>query len=169
MKSNETFKVAVYGTLLAGERNEGYADGAISRVPCTIRGTLYDTGWNYPAFVPGEDGQEVKAEVLTVDAKVLKSMDGLEGYPRFYRRDEVEATPKMFVEPGSQWPRLSMEAHARRSITLCSTLFVHSQSTCIGVSPFQYSRKVAASSVSPLTFGTGVPLMLHANGGAMFV
>ena len=89
--SNETFKVAVYGTLLAGERNEGYADGAISRVPCTIRGTLYDTGWNYPAFVPGEDGQEVKAEVLTVDAKVLKSMDGLEGYPRFYRRDEVEA------------------------------------------------------------------------------
>ena len=92
MKSNETFKVAVYGTLLAGERNEGYADGAISRVPCTIRGTRYDTGWNYPAFVPGEDGQEVKAEVLTVDAKVLKSMDGLEGYPRFYRRDEVEAT-----------------------------------------------------------------------------
>ena len=92
MKSNETFKVAVYGTLLAGERNEGYADGAISRVPCTIRGTLYDPGWNYPAFVPGEDGQEVKAEVLTVDAKVLKSMDGLEGYPRFYRRDEVDAT-----------------------------------------------------------------------------
>ena len=92
MKSNETFKVAVYGTLLAGERNEGYADGAISRVPCTIRGTLYDTGWNYPAFVPGEDGREVKAEVLTVDAKVLKSMDALEGYPRFYRRDEVEAT-----------------------------------------------------------------------------
>ena len=91
MKSNETFKMAVYGTLLAGERNEGYADGAISRVPCTIRGTLYDTGWNYPAFVPGEDGQEVKAEVLTVDAKVLKSMDGLEGYPRFYRRDEVDA------------------------------------------------------------------------------
>ena len=92
MKSNETFKVAVYGTLLAGERNEGYAEGAISRVPCVIRGTLYDTGWNYPAFVPGEDGQEVKAEVLTVDAKVLKSMDGLEGYPRFYRRDEVDAT-----------------------------------------------------------------------------
>ena len=83
--------------------------------------------------------------------------------------DEVEATPKMFVEPGWQWPRLSMVAHARRSIILCSTLFVHSQSISIGVSPFQYSRKVAASSVSPLTFGTGVPFMLHANGGAMFV
>ena len=91
MKSNETFKVAVYGTLLAGERNEGYADGAISRVPCTIRGTLYDTGWGYPAFVPGGDGREVKGELLTVDSKVLKNMDGLEGYPRFYRREEVEA------------------------------------------------------------------------------
>ena len=97
MKSNETFKVAVYGTLLAGERNEGYADGAISRVPCTIRGTLYDTGWGFPAFVPDGNGREVKAEVLTVDAKVLKSMDGLEGYPRFYRRDEVEAV----LEDGS--------------------------------------------------------------------
>ena len=97
MKSNETFKVAVYGTLLAGERNEGYADGALSRVPCVIRGTLYDTGYSFPAFVPDANGQEVKAEVLTVDAKVLKSMDGLEGYPRFYRRDEVDAV----LEDGS--------------------------------------------------------------------
>lgn len=86
MKGNETFKVVVYGTLLAGELNEGYADGAISRVPCSIRGTLYDTGWGYPAFAPGEDGRKVKGELLTVDAKVLKSMDGLEGYPRFYRQ-----------------------------------------------------------------------------------
>ena len=91
MKSNETFKVVVYGTLLAGERNEEYANGAISRVPCVIRGTLYDTGWGFPAFVPDGNGREVKAEVLTVTAKVLKSMDGLEGYPRFYRRDVVEA------------------------------------------------------------------------------
>lgn len=91
MKINETFNVVVYGTLLAGERNEGYAYGAISRVPCTVRGTLYDTGWGYPAFVPGGDGREVKGELLTVDSKVLKSMDGLEGYPRFYRREEVEA------------------------------------------------------------------------------
>ena len=97
MKSNETFKVVVYGTLLAGERNEGYADGAISRVPCTIRGTLYDTGCGFPAFVPDSNGREVKAEMLTVTAKVLKSMDGLEGYPRFYRRDVVEAV----LEDGS--------------------------------------------------------------------
>ena len=97
MKSNETFKVVVYGTLLAGERNERWAAGALSRIPGVIRGTLYDTGWGFPAFVPDGNGREVKAEVLTVDAKVLKSMDGLEGYPRFYRRDVVEAV----LEDGS--------------------------------------------------------------------
>ena len=97
MTDNETFKVAVYGTLLAGERNARWADGALSRVPCVIRGELYDTGWGFPAFVPNGNGREVKAEVLMVDAKVLKSMDGLEGYPRFYRRDEVEAV----LEDGS--------------------------------------------------------------------
>ena len=91
MKSNETFKVVVYGTLLAGERNERWAAGSLSRVPCVIRGTLYDTGCGFPAFVPDADGQEVKAEMLTVTAEGLAHMDILEGYPRLYRRDEVEA------------------------------------------------------------------------------
>ena len=97
MKSNETFKVAVYGTLLAGERNERWAAGALSRVPCVIRGTLYDTGYSFPAFVPDANGQEVKAEMLTVTAEGLAHMDVLEGYPRLYRRDEVDAT----LEDGS--------------------------------------------------------------------
>ena len=47
-----TFKVAVYGTLMAGERNEWWAADALDRRPCVLRGTLYDTGWGYPAFVP---------------------------------------------------------------------------------------------------------------------
>ena len=97
MKSNETFKVAVYGTLLAGERNERWAAGALSRVPCVIRGILYDTGCGFPAFVPDAKGQEVKAEMLTVTAEGLAHMDVLEGYPRLYRRDEVDAT----LEDGS--------------------------------------------------------------------
>ena len=45
MDRNETFKVAVYGTLLAGERNERWAAGVLGRVPCVLRGTLHDTGW----------------------------------------------------------------------------------------------------------------------------
>jgi len=90
MTENTTFKVAVYGTLLKGECNERWADGALERVPCTIMGTIYNLGY-FPAFVP--DGrQAVEAELLTVTAEGLAHMDILEGYPRYYRRDEIEAT-----------------------------------------------------------------------------
>lgn len=90
MTEEKTFKVAVYGTLLKGECNERWADGALGRIPCTIMGTIYDLG-HFPAFVP--DGrQAVEAELLTVTEDGLAHMDVLEGYPRFYRRDEIEAT-----------------------------------------------------------------------------
>lgn len=85
----KTFKVAVYGTLMAGERNERWAADTLDRRPCVLRGTLYDTGWGYPAFVPDADGGEVKAELLTVTADTLARMDELEGYPRLYRREVI--------------------------------------------------------------------------------
>ena len=91
------FKVAVYGTLMTGERNEHWAADALDRRPCVLRGTLYDTGWGYPAFVPDADGGEVKAELLTVTVSILARMDELEGYPRLYRRDTVQAA----LEDGS--------------------------------------------------------------------
>lgn len=88
------FKVAVYGTLMAGERNERWAADALDRRPCILHGMLYDTGWGYPAFVPNADGGEVKGELLTVTADILARMDELEGYPRLYRRDTVQAVPE---------------------------------------------------------------------------
>ncbi len=87
----KTFKVAVYGTLMAGERNERWAVDALERKPCVLRGTLYDTGWGYPAFIPNMDGGGVKAELLTITADTLTRMDVLEGYPRLYRRETVLA------------------------------------------------------------------------------
>ncbi len=90
-------KVAVYGTLMAGERNERWAADALDRRPCVLRGTLYDTGWGYPAFVPDADGGEVRAELLTVTAETLARTDELEGYPRLYRRDTVQTV----LEDGS--------------------------------------------------------------------
>ena len=86
----KTFKVAVYGTLMTGERNERWAADALDRRPCVLRGTLYDTGWGYPAFVPDADGDEVKAELLTVTEATLARMDVLESYPRLYRRETVQ-------------------------------------------------------------------------------
>ena len=87
-------RVAVYGTLLAGERNAHWAQNALSRTPCTLRGTLYDTGFGYPAFVPAGgsngEGREIAAEALEVNAAGLAHMDILEGWPNLYRREAVE-------------------------------------------------------------------------------
>ena len=82
-------EVAVYGTLMAGERNERWAADALDRRPCTLRGTLYDTGRGYPAFVPDEAGCEVKAELLTVTYATLALLDGLEGFPWLYGHRKV--------------------------------------------------------------------------------
>ena len=60
-----TVKLIVYGTLMSGERNHRFCRNAISITPCTITGTLYDTGYGFPAFVPDGDG-EVKAELIEI-------------------------------------------------------------------------------------------------------
>ena len=81
-------KVFVYGTLLTGERNARWAMNA-RRHPAWTHGTIYDTGWGYPAFV--KDGEtKIVGELLTVDDEGFKSMDRLEGYPRLYRREEID-------------------------------------------------------------------------------
>lgn len=84
-------KVAVYGTLMAGEMDERWAADALDRRPCTLWGTLYDTGRGYPAFVPDDAGGEVRVELLTVTDATLARMDILEGYPALYGRESVKA------------------------------------------------------------------------------
>lgn len=84
-------QVAVYGTLLSGERNARWGAGAISRRRAFLRGVLYDTGWGYPAFVPEPSAGLVEAEVLEVDSDGLARMDTLESCPQFYRRERIVA------------------------------------------------------------------------------
>ena len=91
-KNKTTHLVAVYGTLLEGERNAHWANGALSRRRASLVGVLYDTGYSFPAFVPEATAGRVEAEVLEVDEEGLSRMDVLEGYPRLYRRDRVMAT-----------------------------------------------------------------------------
>ena len=40
----KTVKLIVYGTLLSGERNHHFCRNAVKITPCTVIGTLYDTG-----------------------------------------------------------------------------------------------------------------------------
>ena len=81
-------KVFVYGTLLTGEGNAHWARGA-RRTPAWATGTIHDTGYGFPAFVRSGETR-IQGELLTVDDEGFKSMDRLEGYPRLYRREEID-------------------------------------------------------------------------------
>ena len=84
-RPDEEHKVFVYGTLISGERNAHWAGNARRQKAWTL-GTIYDTGCRFPAFVK-RGRTHVKGEVLTVDDDGFRSMDRLEGYPNFYRRE----------------------------------------------------------------------------------
>ena len=86
--------VAVYGTLMRGERNEHWAREAGAKVvgEGTVQGWLYDTGCGYPAIQTGGHLMRVAVEVLETDARGLAHMDVLEGYPRLYGRETVAVT-----------------------------------------------------------------------------
>ena len=86
-----TVKLIVYGTLMSGERNHRFCRNAVSITPCIVTGTLYDTGYGFPAFVPEGDGV-VKAELIEIPITDWAAVDGLEGYPRLYDRQLYSAT-----------------------------------------------------------------------------
>ena len=87
--------VAVYGTLMQGERNARWRQGIPTIAETCVPGVLYDTGYGFPAFVP--HGMEPKSarkfqvhvEVLETDEDGLARMDVLEGYPNLYRRERI--------------------------------------------------------------------------------
>ena len=87
--------VAVYGTLMRGERNEHWAREAGAEIvgEGTVRGRLYDTGFGYPVLIVADQGTEsgdaVAVEVLATDAAGVAHMDVLEGYPKLYGRETV--------------------------------------------------------------------------------
>jgi gamma-glutamylcyclotransferase (GGCT)/AIG2-like uncharacterized protein YtfP len=87
----KTVKLIVYGTLMSGERNHRFCRNAVSITPCTVTGTLYDTGYGFPAFVPEGDGV-VNAELIEIPIADWAAVDRLEGYPRLYDRQLLQAT-----------------------------------------------------------------------------
>ena len=86
-KPESEHKVFVYGTLLTGECNAHRA-GCARRQKAWALGTIYDTGWRFPAFVK-RGRTRIVGEVLTVGEEGFRSMDRLEGYPSLYRREQI--------------------------------------------------------------------------------
>ena len=81
----KTVKLIVYGTLMSGERNHCFCQNAVSITPCSVTGTLYDTGCGFPAFQP-EGESTVAAELIEIPFADWAAVDRLEGYPRLYDR-----------------------------------------------------------------------------------
>ena len=74
----KTVKLIVYGTLLSGERNHHFCRNAVKITPCTVTGTLYDTGCGFPAFQP-EGNTTVNAELIELPIADWAAVDRLEG------------------------------------------------------------------------------------------
>ena len=70
----ETVLIAAYGTLRSGECNERFCQNAISRRIATISGTLYDTGWGFPAFVP-KGKTKVAVELIEIPIRDWADVD----------------------------------------------------------------------------------------------
>ncbi len=80
-------RVFVYGTLLKGECNARQAPRA-RRARARATGTLYDTGYGFPAFVKS-GSTRIVGELLTVDDEAFAMMDHLERCPSLYRREKI--------------------------------------------------------------------------------
>lgn len=90
-KKVSTVQIIAYGTLMTGERNHCFCWNAVSIRPCVVTGTLYDTGYGFPAYMPAGSTQ-VKAELMEIPMENWAAVDQLEGYPRLYDRMLVPAT-----------------------------------------------------------------------------
>jgi len=79
----------VYGTLMRGQRNHRYLEGArfLGAVRTQARYTLVSLG-SFPAL--REQGiSSVPGELYSVGPSILAALDVLEGHPDFYRRAQV--------------------------------------------------------------------------------
>lgn len=95
----KTALVAVYGTLLKGEGNEHVPGRVLSRRRGTVSGSLFDTGYGFPTFLPSPRKARVEVEVIEVPPVVLlRDLDRLEGYPNLYNRVPITVD----LEDGTQ-------------------------------------------------------------------
>ncbi len=87
----EYVTLITYGTLMSGEYNHHLVKSALCIKPCLIKGTLYDTGFGFPAYTP-EGESSIMAELIRIPRNDWLRVDDLEGYPHFYDRKFIVAS-----------------------------------------------------------------------------
>ena len=89
-KKANTVQIIAYGTLMTGKRNHYFCRNAVSIRPCVVMGTLYDTGYGFPAYMP-DGSTQINAELMEIPMEDWAAVDRLEGYPRLYDRQLCRA------------------------------------------------------------------------------
>ena len=80
--------VAVYGSLRAGMGNHRVLGTSQKVGSCRIEGYTMRSLGAYPYIHRGEG--EITVEVYEVNALTSARLDGLEGYPSFYDREQID-------------------------------------------------------------------------------
>lgn len=85
--------MAVYGTLKAGRGNHRLlvnAETVTKNGLTKDKFAMYSSG--IPYVVKDEKANNIKVEVYKVDDEELQRIDGLEGHPGWYKREEIIVT-----------------------------------------------------------------------------
>lgn len=85
--------VFVYGTLLSGEPNHHFLKGARKLGEETTNAfRMVDLG-HFPACVEDDNSEvDIFGEIWEITPEILRGLDYLEGYPRFYNRKEIHTS-----------------------------------------------------------------------------
>lgn len=80
--------VAVYGSLRAGMGNHRVLGASTKVGSCKVQGWVMRSLGGFPYIHHGEG--EIVIEVYEVNALTSARLDGLEGYPSFYNREQID-------------------------------------------------------------------------------
>lgn len=109
--------VFVYGTLKSGHMRHNALGGATKR-DCVSREKFTMRRSSWPYITPDDNGHPVKGEFYQVDDRVVRTLDGIEGFPTLFQKKDIEvqfddgsrenATVYVIENPGSfaQWDKV---------------------------------------------------------------
>lgn len=86
-------KIAVYGSLRKGRGNHRVILGStqLSEEVVNIPFYMVSLG-GFPGLIPSEENHDITIEVYEVDEPTYKSVERLEGYPRFYQKAKIQTS-----------------------------------------------------------------------------
>ena len=80
--------VFFYGSLMSGFHNNSILRDSVFIGTATLTGKWKMVSFgSFPAVIHDKDGESVRGELWSVPNSLMRSLDSLEGHPRWYKRD----------------------------------------------------------------------------------